>query len=61
MNNMTANEYINGLPCLSEIAKKRLCFANDFVLDDNSRANLRVHIKMELEKMVNMYDARFND
>ncbi len=53
---MTANEYINNIPFLSEECKSKLRFFNDFELNDNSRANLRVEIKMTLEKYVNDYD-----
>lgn len=53
---MTANEYINNIPFLSEECKSKLRFFNDFELNDTSRANLRVEIKMSLEKYVNEYD-----
>lgn len=56
---MTAFEYIDGMPCLSGVAKmalkNKLHF--DFILSDSNRANLRVDIKMEMEKMINTYDT----
>jgi hypothetical protein len=66
MNIMTAYEYIDNMPCISNLAKVTLKrqLKNDFPLGQGKSANrawLRVHIKGELEKMVNMYDARFDD
>ena len=53
---MTANEYINNIPFFTEECKSKLRFFNDFELNDNSRANLRVEIKLRLQNYIECYD-----